>query len=659
MRLGVCYYPEHWPETQWAEDARQMSELGISVVRIGEFAWSRLEPESGRFDFDWLDRAITTLADAGLTIVLGTPTATPPKWLVDAHPDILAVDSAGQTRGFGSRRHYCFSSGTYREHCRRIVRALADHFGKHEAIEAWQTDNEYGCHDTTLSYSENAILGFRRWCSQRYSSIEELNHLWGNVFWSMEYQTFDQIDLPFASVTETNPAQRMAFWRYSSDQVKSFNRLQVDILRRLSPGKALLHNFMGNFTDFDHYAVGEDLDIASWDNYPLGFLDRDGNDTKMKSDYLRTGHPDSSAFHHDLYRSVGQGRCWVMEQQPGPVNWAPHNPAPLDGMLRLWGWEAYAHGVEVMSWFRWRQAPFAQEQMHTGLCRPDGSLDSGAQEVAILSAELTLLDDAIDTTAVVEDTADIAIIHDYASLEMQKILRFGGDAHDPEQYLLSVYSTCRKAGFSIDVVPPTADLSNYKLILLVNYCFNDRQLAGKLSGVDGTILMFPGTGSRTTECTIANGLAPGHFKQLIDITVSRTESVPDFVKLIANSEHTRYSARHWREKIDSPISPEARFDDHWGFHYRSDKVHYLNAILHDTDLEQFMIGIMSEAGLSPEPGTEGLRYESRGKIRFAFNYGPAAAELPETIKPLIGQRKLEPADVAVWIEEDTAGGSKQ
>jgi beta-galactosidase GanA len=154
--LGVCYYPEHWDEAVWAEDAARMAEAGIGWVRIGEFAWSRMEPEPGRFDWDWLDRAIDTLGAAGLKVVLGTPTATPPRWMLSRHPDMLAVDAEGRPRGFGSRRHYDFSHDGYREECRRIAKALGERYGRHPHVQAWQIDNEYDCHGTTLSYSDAA-----------------------------------------------------------------------------------------------------------------------------------------------------------------------------------------------------------------------------------------------------------------------------------------------------------------------------------------------------------------------------------------------------------------------------------------------------------------------------------------------------------------------
>ncbi|MBO6511737.1 MAG: beta-galactosidase, partial [Roseibium sp.] len=325
--LGTCYYPEHWPVEIWEADARRMKETGLTWVRIGEFAWSRLEPSPGELDFDWLDQAIEILGQAGLKVVLGTPTATPPRWVVEKHPDMLAVDANGNPRKFGSRRHYCFSHGGYRQESDRIVTLLAERYGRNPHVGAWQTDNEYGCHDTTISYSDAARAAFRIWLMDRYGSIEALNRAWGNVFWSMEYASFEDIDLPNLTVTEANPSHTLAFRRFSSDQVVSFNKRQADIIRARSDAPTS-HNYMGRITDFDHFKVGDDLDIATWDSYPLGFLeDRVGASDEHQRAYARQGDPDFQAFHHDLYRSVGKGRWWVMEQQPGPVNWAPYNPA--------------------------------------------------------------------------------------------------------------------------------------------------------------------------------------------------------------------------------------------------------------------------------------------------------------------------------------------
>lgn len=188
--LGVCYYPEQWPRKLWKKDARRMRALGIEYVRVGEFAWAKLEPAPSSFRWRWLDEALSVFEKAGLKVVLGTPTAAPPKWLVDKYPEILPVDHEGKTRKFGSRRHYCFSSPVYRAETERIVTTLADRYGDHPAVVSWQLDNEYGCHDTVRCYCPRCRDAFRGWLKERYRDIEALNEAWGAVFWSQSYRNF-------------------------------------------------------------------------------------------------------------------------------------------------------------------------------------------------------------------------------------------------------------------------------------------------------------------------------------------------------------------------------------------------------------------------------------------------------------------------------------
>lgn len=651
MRTGVCYYPEHWPESQWAKDAQHMRKLGLSVVRIGEFAWSKLEPTANNYQFEWLDRAIETLHDAKLDVILGTPTATPPAWLTAGNADMLAVDENGSTREFGSRRHYCFSSQPYRAECERIVTMLAQRYGAHPAISAWQTDNEFGCHSTSISYSAAALKAFQQWCEQTYLRIDALNEAWGNVFWSMEYNDFSQIGLPVGTVTESNPAHRLAYWRFSSAQIKSFNQLQVDIIRQHAPGRDIVHNFMGNFVEFDHFDVADDLDVASWDNYPLGFLTRDGTNAEDQHTYFRTGHPDSSSFHHDLYRACGKGRMWLMEQQPGPVNWAPYNPAPLPGMVRLWGWEAFAHGAEVVSYFRWRQAPFAQEQMHAGLCLPNGDEDDAAVEVKVLSDEIKLVEH-IDHKMQV---ADVALVFDYAGDQAARIQQPEGQHYDPLVFAQRIYSATRQLGVAVDVVSTQADLSHYKLILLANCSVSDATLASRLKKTNAHIMLFPRSGSKTSECSIPEQLPPGAFQQLIDIRVSRVESLPRSIEMITDNKSTTID---WRERVEADFAAQDVFEDGWGFHYMQDRTHYINACPDQATLLKLIAARLSECRLEHMDLGPGLRVTKRGKLAFAFNYGPKSTNLTNELLVHFGYEKsagfmlgcaeLCPGEIAAW-----------
>jgi beta-galactosidase len=613
--LGVCYYPEHWPESQWAEDAARMAALGLTWVRIGEFAWSHLEPEPGTLAFDWLERAITTLGNAGLKVVLGTPTATPPRWMLDRHPDMVALDKDGKPRGFGSRRHYCFSHAGYREDCAKIVTALARHFGKNPHVAAWQTDNEYGCHDTTLSYSAAAAKGFRVWLAQKYQSPDALNRAWGNVFWSMDYSDFDQINLPNLTVTEPNPSHVMDFRRFASDEVASFNRLQVEIIRKHTDAP-IAHNYMGAVTSFDHFATGADLDIASWDSYPLGFLsDRIPAPPEHKLRFVRQGDPDFQAFHHDLYRAVGRGRWWIMEQQPGPVNWAPYNPDPLPGMARLWAWEAFAHGAEAVCYFRWRQAPFAQEQMHAGLLRPDSAPAQAFAEAETVARELASMPDV--GTAV----SKVALIFDYAS-DWAWEIQPQGRSFSYFWLVFHVYKGLRRLGLNVDILPAdTADLSAYKLVLAPGLFTLSDPLKAALAAHDGTSVLGPRTNSKTPNFSIPVPLPPN--LPGLDARVIRVESLPPDVPVpLAQGG----ALVNWREKLEGTAKVTEAAEDGWPALVSAGRVHYLAGWPDDQALTRILHRACLAEGIETDPLPEGLRRRDTRTHRFLFNYNPVPAE---------------------------------
>jgi beta-galactosidase len=622
--LGVCYYPEHWPEAQWAEDAARMAALGLTWVRIGEFAWSRMEPVPGTLDWAWLDRAIATLGAAGLKVVLGTPTATPPRWMLDRHPDMLALDKDGKPRGFGSRRHYCFSHPGYRADCARIVTAMAERYGKNPHVAAWQTDNEYACHATTLSYSKAATDGFRNWLAQKYQSPDALNRAWGNVFWSMEYSDFNDIGLPNLTVTEPNPSHVMDFRRFASDEVVSFNRLQTEIIRKHSSAP-IAHNYMGAVTEFDHFAVGSDLDIASWDSYPLGFLsDRIPAAPEHKLRFVRQGDPDFQAFHHDLYRAVGArrsggsaaaGRWWIMEQQPGPVNWAPYNPDPLPGMARLWAWEAFAHGAEAVCYFRWRQAPFAQEQMHAGLLRPDSAPAQAFGEAQQVAEELATMPD-VGTAK-----ADVALVFDYVS-DWAWEIQPQGRSFSYFWLVFHIYKGLRRLGLNVDILSPdTADLSGYKLVLAPGLFTLSNPLKAALAAHSGTAILGPRTNSKTENFAIPVPLPPN--LPGLDARVIRVESLPPDVPVPLSLGGALIN---WREKLEGSAPVTEMSDDGWPALVSAGRLHYLAGWPDDAALTRILNRACADEGIETDPLPEGLRRRDTMTHRFLFNYNPVPAE---------------------------------
>ncbi|ABD56747.1 beta-galactosidase [Jannaschia sp. CCS1] len=610
--LGTCYYPEHWPEKIWAEDAARMAVLGLTWVRIGEFAWSRLEPSPGDLQFDWLDRAIDVLHAAGLKVVLGTPTATPPRWMVARHPDMLAVDDQGRPRKFGSRRHYCFSHDGYREEGVRITGLLAERFGR--KVDAWQTDNEYGCHDTVYSYSDAAQTAFREWLAQKYQSPDALNRAWGNVFWSMDYDSFDDIDLPNLSVAEPNPSHALDFRRFSSDQVARFNGAQVAAIRAHSD-VPISHNYMGRIVEFDHFATGRQMEIATWDSYPLGFLeDRLESSPEHKRRYARQGDPDFQAFHHDLYRAVGQnGRWWVMEQQPGPVNWAPHNPAPLPGMVRFWTWEAFAHGAECIAYFRWRQAPFAQEQYHAGLLRPDNVEAEGFAEAAQVARELQ------DMPAVEHTQAPVALVFDYASAWGWSVQPQGAGC-DYFRLVFEVYRGLRKLGLSVDILPPDAKtLNGYALVLAPGVLTLSDALKAALSETTAQVLLGPHTNAKTPALGIPVPLPPAISG--LSAIVARVETLRNDMPIPAENGG---SVKLWFEHLETTHDAVEKTEAGAPILVQSANLSYLAGWPDEMLLERVLTRASSAAGLSPEPLPQDIRIRDTGTTRFVFNHGPDA-----------------------------------
>lgn len=645
MTLGVCYYPEHWPRERWPEDARAMRELGIARVRIGEFAWSALEPEPGRTTFDWLDEAMDVLGDAGLGVVLGTPTATPPKWLVDRHPGVLPVGADGRVRGFGSRRHYCFRSPDYLRETERIVGALAERYGRHPALVAWQTDNEYGCHDTTRCWCDACRAAFPAWLRERYGTIGALNEAWWTTFWSQTYREFAEVELPEQAVTESNPSHRLDFRRFASDGVIAYDRRQRETIRRHSDAP-IVHNSMMLFGDYDHVDLAAGLDAIAFDNYPLGQLEESPLPDEVKALYLRVGHPDLVSLSHDLYRGLKDAPHWVMEQQPGQVNWAPSNPLPADGAVRLWTLQGFAHGAEMVSWFRWRAAVGAQETMHAGLLRHDGTPDRAYEEARRVARDLEAdgaeperdVRAALDATASATPRPRVAILFDYEDQWAAEIQpHAAGFGYWSEVF--AFYFPLRSLGVDVDLVPkklagrPAADggrdLAPYRLLVAPAMQLVDDDLAARLGRYvkdGGRLLLGPRSGAKTLS-GLAHPAAPGPLRELVGARVTRVDAlrpgVTRTLRLTDDDAALRY--RTWADLLE-PEEGEtlAVYDDPA---YRgaaayvrrgsgAGEARMLGASLEPEAMVEALSPWLEELGLDPRPLPEGVRRSGAWLLNF-------------------------------------------
>ena len=649
LALGVCYYPEHWPESLWQQDAEQMAGLGLRYVRIGEFAWSRLEPMRDQFDFGWLDRAITVLAEHNLKVVLCTPTATPPKWLIDEHPDILPVSvKTGATRGFGSRRHYDFSSDVFREEAIRITEVLAQRYGNDSRVVGWQVDNELCCHDTAHSASPAARAAFQTWCRDRYGTIDALNKAWGTVFWSMEYRDFASIELPVHAVTETNPAHQLAYRRFSSDQVIRFHDACVAALRTHISDQWVTHNFIPmKDTQTDCFALSAALDFVSYDSYPLGrteFL-LGKSDPDLAQRYMRTGHPDYTAYYLDQSRGLKGSGFWIMEQQPGPVNWAPANPRPAPGMITLWSLEAFAHGADVVSYFRWRQAPFAQEQMHAGLMRPDHSTSDAWLEVERVQTILSLLVDE----DLGQPRAQVALVVDVQSQWVAEIEQ-QGQGYDTNALQFQWYSALRRLGVGVDAVSADNDLSGYALVLVPSLPILSQAFKESLASSPAIFLLGPRFGAKTPEFSIPETLPPGDARSLTGFHVLSVETLRPDVEETLQFGSQQFASRLWCEDVEvDDASVLATYQDTRPALLRRGNVLSLTTLTCDDFLTALLTELLSEGEIDFHHDLGDCRLMARGSLMFAFNYDVDAKTLPVSREQIVfGSHPVPPRELLIW-----------
>ncbi|SNR59917.1 beta-galactosidase [Halorubrum vacuolatum] len=558
MQTGVCYFPEHWPRERWETDVEQMAEAGLEYVRMAEFSWGVLEPERDEFAFEWLDEAVSLIGEYGMQAVLCTPTATPPKWLVDEHPEILQEDPDGTVREHGSRRHYCFNSERYREETERIVRRVAERYAENPHVAGFQTDNEYGCHFTVRCYCDDCAAAFRSWLKEKYDTIAELNTAWGNRFWSQQYDSFEAIDPPGPTPAEHHPSRLLEYARFASDSVVEYNRLHVELLTEANPEWFVTHNFMGRFPTLDAYAVSEDLDLVSWDSYPTGFV-QDRQHDEATPDQLRAGNPDQIGMDHDLYRSTLDRPFWVMEQQPGDVNWPPHCPQPGEGAMRLWAHHATAHGADAVCYFRWRRCLEGQEQYHAGLRKQDGSPDRGYHDAVRAGTELQAIGDG----PIENVDASVALLFDYDAL-----WALSAQPHAPEfdywELLEAFYGAARSRGVQVDVIHPSFALDDYELLLAPALHLVTDDLAKRLTAYveeGGRILFGPRTGVKDEYNKLRPTLQPGPLSDLVGATVDQHGSFPSRMERTVTpvaEDDEQYAARTWAEWLD-PDDAELRF----------------------------------------------------------------------------------------------------
>ena len=439
LLLGAAWYPEQWPEARWDADLSLMEAAHIHFVRVAEFAWSTMEPSEGKYQLEWLDRAIRLAEKHHIAVVLGTPTAAPPAWLTTRYPETLRTKEDGRKDEHGNRQQFDWSDPKYREFCHIIATKMAERFGHDPNVIGWQIDNEYA----NESYGPEDRARFQQWLRAKYKTLDNLNSRWTTAYWSETYQDWSQIPI---AVNSGNPGLLLNWREFVTNEWRSYQKNQLDAIRaHADPRQRITTNMMGWFNAYDHYTVSQDLDFASWD------------------DYVGSGHldPARNGATHDLTRGFLRKNFWVMETQPGMVNWSGDNNMLDKGEIRAMAWNAIGHGSEAVEYWQWRSDLNGQEEYHGALLGADGTPVPVYYEVQQVGSDFERAGPVLAGTTV---DSQVAILQDYPSRWAINWQRHN-KAFDPIESLLTYYRPLHALTGSIDIVSDFSPLSRYKLVV--------------------------------------------------------------------------------------------------------------------------------------------------------------------------------------------------
>lgn len=586
--LGAAWYPEQWPESQWDADLSRMEAAHIHVCRVGEFAWSTMEPTEGQYNFDWLEKAIALAAKHHIAIVLGTPTAAPPAWLTEKYPETLRINEDGVPDEHGNRQQFSFADKKYRELAHDIAERMAEQFGHNPNVVGWQLDNEYA----NPSFDPEAKAQFHAWLKQKYGTIDNLNYHWATAYWSQTYNDFDQI--PVRENNE-NPALLLDWKRFVSETWKSYSENQISAIRpHADPRQFITTNTMGWFDGFDSYVVHSVLDIAAWDDY-------------IDADHYNY---DENGAAHDLTRSYKAGKnFWVMETEPAFVNWRKTNTPLLKGQVRDMAWQAIGHGADTVEYWQWRANRNGQEQYHGVLVGIDGKPTPVYAEVQQVGDEFDKAGAALAGTS---PHAQVAIVESFDSRWAIKFQKHSAE-FDPVAELVDFYRPLRDQAQSVDIVPPDAPLDGYKLVVAPALNVLPQNIADKLIAYvkqGGHLVLGPRTGMKDQYDALNPQRQPGPLVDLLGGSVTQFYALN--YKVPVSGDAASGTADIWAETLEA-TSPDTKVLTRYGAsngwldgqpamlerQVGNGSITYVGAWLDPNLLNRFTAGWLQGAGVQP------------------------------------------------------------
>ena len=506
---GGDYNPDQWPEEVWDDDVRLMKKAGVNLVSVGIFSWAKIETSEGVYDFDWLDRIIDKLGEAGVAVDLASATASPPMWLTQAHPEVLWKDYRGDVCQPGARQHWRPTSPVFREYALKLCRAMAEHYKGNPYVVAWHVSNEYGCHNR-FDYSEDAEHAFQQWCEERYGTIDAVNDAWGTAFWAQRMNDFSEIVPPrfIGDGNFMNPGKLLDFKRFSSDALKAFYIAERDALAEITPDLPLTTNFMvsasGSVLDYDDW--GDEVDFVSNDHY---FIPGEA-------------HLDELAFSASLVDGIARKDPWfLMEHSTSAVNWREINYRKEPGQLVRDSLAHVAMGADAVCYFQWRQSKAGAEKFHSAMVPHAGEDSAVFRDVCELGADLNKLsDEGILGSRLAKSR--VAVVFDYESEWATE------HTATPTQHVhhvdepLAWFRALADQGVTADVVPVRGAWDGYEMVVLPSvYLLSEettRRVCDYVVG-GGRLVVTYYTGISDEKDHVWFGGYPGSIRDVVGVRV--------------------------------------------------------------------------------------------------------------------------------------------
>lgn len=533
MRTGVDYYPEHWDRSLWEQDAARMKEAGVKLVRMAEFAWSKMEPTEGVYDFTWLDDAVELFAQREIDVILCTPTNCPPLWLYEKYPETLQVGRDGKPQEPAIRGHRCYNSPQYRVMVEKFVRKMAAHYQNVKHIAAWQIDNEV---ESGFCCCDTCAEKFRSWLQKKYGTLEAVNTAYHNDVWSGSYSAWSQVHPPLGDrpVTQYNPAYMLDYQRFMSESTIDYVEFQAKLLREYFPETPITTNtwFCSHMPDF--YKMFDQLDFCSYDNYPATALPKEG--------YY------SHAFHLDFIRGVKQKNFWIMEQLSGtPGCWMPMAPTVEPGMIKGYGLQAFAHGADAVINFRYRSAAGGAEMYWHGLIDHSNVPGRRWQEFTDFAQTVNTLKNQLEGTGI---SAKVALLCGFES-EYAFRLQLQTDGFYYLEQMQAFHSAFTRYGVNVDIVDQETDLSGYRIVIAPTMYVRSRKTVENLHAFaqnGGIVLLTARSGVKDENNNCIMQPLPCDYADMTGCWVEEYDAIGNG-KIAVEMEGQRYEATHWCDII--------------------------------------------------------------------------------------------------------------